>query len=246
MVTSEERKEQVQQAVKQAIQQPKKRTKVAIVGFAAHRDQAPFNDPSYEIWGLNELYMYIPRYDRWFELHDLNNPVAGQRNPGKHREWLRNANIPIYMQEKYEDIPNAVTYPKDAIIEKFGRYFTNSISWMIALAISEGFETIDLYGVDMAQDEEHMKQRPSVEYFVGLARGMGINVRIPIESDLTNTAKLYAFDKDTGIRVKLKARIKELEQRINQYQAQVNQLNTAINNLNGAKQDCEYWLNVWA
>jgi len=51
---------------------PRKTDKVAIVGFAeATRALAPFDDPSYEVWALNEEYTYpwLKRFDRWFQMH---------------------------------------------------------------------------------------------------------------------------------------------------------------------------------
>jgi hypothetical protein len=51
---------------------PRKTDKVAIVGFHEKtRDKAPFDDPSYEIWTLNEEYNYpwVKRFDRHFQLH---------------------------------------------------------------------------------------------------------------------------------------------------------------------------------
>ncbi len=49
--------------------------KVAIVGFApSTRDKAPYNDPDWEIWVLNEYFSILPQtgasnITRWFELH---------------------------------------------------------------------------------------------------------------------------------------------------------------------------------
>ena len=48
--------------------------KVAILGTAAGYGDAPWEDESYEIWGLNTLYnlltpWQIKRCSRWFELH---------------------------------------------------------------------------------------------------------------------------------------------------------------------------------
>ena len=49
-----------------------------------------------------------------------------------------------------------------------------------------------MYGVDMAQDTllaaEYSEQRPSCEYFIGLAEGAGIRVDIPGGSDLLGGA----------------------------------------------------------
>jgi hypothetical protein len=175
--------------------------KVAIVGFADTRMQAPYNDPTYEIWGLNDLHASLPRYDRWFDIHSRSNideDVKSGRAPADKcgLGGLRTLNVPIYMQERYEDIPNSVKFPLQEIIDKFGNYFTNSISYMTALAIFEGFNVIDIYGVDMAVGTEYVNQRPSCEYFIGLARGRGIKVFIPPASDLCKCRFMYAFEEE--------------------------------------------------
>jgi hypothetical protein len=36
--------------------------KVAILGFTPHKDQAPINDPEWEIWGLNDLYVDLDKH----------------------------------------------------------------------------------------------------------------------------------------------------------------------------------------
>jgi len=59
------------------------------------------------------------------------------------------------MQERFPNIPSSIAYPAEYICKKWGRYFTNSISWEIITAIEEGFEEIFIFGVDMAQDDEY-------------------------------------------------------------------------------------------
>lgn len=46
---------------------------VAIVGFASSsRDQAPLQDPNFEIWTMNHAPLsWIPKWDVLFELHSL-------------------------------------------------------------------------------------------------------------------------------------------------------------------------------
>lgn len=186
----------------------KKKTKVAIVGFTGTREQAPYNDPEFEIWTVNNLYRFVPRQDRVFELHtreqiaaDLTHGVDGKT----YVEELASMTIPVYMQEKYPDIPPSVKYPLDKMIEEFGiersntnhkpdAYFTNSISFMIALAIYEGFKEIHVYGVDMAIGVEYIEQRPSCEYYLGIAKGRGIKLYLPVESDLLKTRFTYGYD----------------------------------------------------
>lgn len=221
---------------------------IAIVGFASSRSRAPYDDPSWEIWGVNELYMVedVKRIDVLFELHDLSWIREGKRNP-KHIEWLKKASIPIWMQAHYDEIPQSVPFPKDQLVERFGRYFTNTISWEIALAIVLGAKKIALYGVDMATDIEYTSQRPSVEYFVGLARGMGIEVYVPPESDLLKTPYLYGFE-DGELSVfatKLKEYQAQQQGMAQTMQAQINAAVAKANQAAGASGTIDYILRAF-
>ena len=175
-----------------------KKDKVAIVGFAPHRKLAPFDDESFEIWGINDLYTCgdVKRWDRWFQIHHPDH-YAGSKGrktiPEMYAEYVK-WDCPVYMVEKEKDIPNSVEFPFKALVEKYGSYFNNTISWLIAFAMHEGFKEIHLYGVDMATHTEYGHQRPSCEYFIGLARGQGINVVMPKESGLLRTKYLYGLE----------------------------------------------------
>lgn len=96
-------------------------------------------------------------------------------------------------------------YPLQSIISKFNsRFFTNSISYMIAYALYEGFENISLYGVDMDSQSEYEFERPSVSYWIGFARGLSVEVTIASEVD--NPIFLYGFDDYSVLIQKLKDR----------------------------------------
>lgn len=187
----------------------KKPRKVAIVGTApSSRTLAPFDDPTWEIWVI-KLYNAVPRWDRWYEIHDLESGKA--RWPKDYTAFLQTDHgKPVYMQETSPEIPNSVRFPREEIIKVFGRYFTNSIAWMIAHAMVEGVDEIGLFGVDMAQDTEYRYQRPCCEYYIGLAVGRGITVHIPPQSDLLKSQKLYAMDGDHSLLTKVAAWDKEL------------------------------------
>ena len=48
----------------------KGRTKFGLVGFASSsRDSAPWDDPSWILMGLNQLYRHCPRFDAWIDIH---------------------------------------------------------------------------------------------------------------------------------------------------------------------------------
>jgi hypothetical protein len=190
--------------------------KVAIVGFAyTTRDLAPYDDPSYEIWGLNEEYIIgslqtkdgLPRWDRWFQMHQrwdftrLNNGQDPQ-----HFEWLQaqrpesEGGFPIYMQARWDDIPASVPLDLDKLIAysmggPIGEegYYTNSIAIMIAQAVLWGFKRIELYGVEMASGTEWAYQKPCTEYHVGLARAHGAKVIFPETCQITK-AKIYGWE----------------------------------------------------
>jgi hypothetical protein len=121
--------------------------------------------------------------------------------------------FPIYMQERNPEIPMSVRFPKEKIMAEFGSYFTNSISWEIAMAIMEGFKKIYLFGIDMATHSEYHYERPSVEYFLGWAKGRGIDIMIPQKSDLLKTLWLYPYEDSAPFRTKCTARKEELQKR---------------------------------
>ena len=189
------------------MEEPKKK-KLAIVGFALSRDQAPFADPEFEIWTVNNLYRFVPRQDAIFEIHtreQIDAEMVHGVDSKTYIEELREMKIPVYMQEAYPDVPPAVKYPLDEMIKEFGvprkkdgeapdAYFTNTISFMLALGIYQGFEEIHVYGVDMAVGTEYDSQRPSCEYYLGIAKGRGIKIYLPLESDLLKTRYTYGFD----------------------------------------------------
>ena len=169
--------------------------KVAIVGFASStRDLAPFDDPAWEVWGVNQLYRHIPRATRWFEIHrNWNEHVVEGTD---HLGWLRAAPIPTYMVEPVPEIPNSVRYPLEAVCAEFSRYFTSTIAYMIALAILEDFGEIGIYGVDMIVGGEYGDQKACCEWLMGIAHGRGKVVTLPKHSALCRAHHLYGYEQE--------------------------------------------------
>jgi hypothetical protein len=216
--------------------QPVKRKKVAIVGFAPSWKEAPWDDKDCEIWVLNEFYKVANqvkgfRADRWFEIHDIASPSkSGQ----EHVDFLKSCPVPVYMWKHFEEYPNSVKFPLNEIIEYLenkgymgSRYFTNSISLMVAMAIYMEFEEISIYGVDMATSSEYQAQRPSVEYFIALGEGMGIKFFIPPSSDILKCTQIYGFESNNRNRAWMKAQEKALGERSKSFQQQEHQAQQA-------------------
>lgn len=241
--------------------------KVCIMGFAPSWVDTPFNNPEYEIWTLNEAYKIlasknipITRVSRWFEIHNPDSP--SKKNP-EHTSFLQKCPVPVYMQKHYDDIPLSVEYPRESIKDFFNENFiidngigseftefSNSISWMVALAIYEGYQEIWVTGVDMAQKDEYAWQRSSCNFFIGFAAGKGIRILIPQNSELCKFPQDYGWETDNQVRIKKKARKKELQQRkqaivieIQKAQQKIKEYEYSVCQIDGAIMEIDYDLN---
>jgi hypothetical protein len=216
--------------------------------------------------------------DVWFELHDIDTGRR-ERWPPEYYDWLK-ANqgvLPIYIGhrlrvDKYtvspkymtleqaqqldrdtkppKDLPNVLMYPVYEVLWRWGTYFNNSISFMMAMAWLKSFTHVGLFGVDMAQSDpvtgqngEYEHQRPSCEYMIGILRGSGIDVYVPGEADLLKCKKLYAFEthgNENEEEKKRIARVKELQAGIQKHRQQQEMSAQRIIALSGALDQMNY------
>ncbi len=234
--------------------------KCFIVGFAPSYREVPWTDKDAEIWTLNDAYALfdkVPesRADRYFEIHALDRPP---KNTKSHLAWLKACPLPVYTLKKWDFLPNCIPFPFYEVVDWFKErghigsgYFTNSISWMLGLAIAEGFEEIHIYGVDMASEEnscgngEYQYQKPSCEYLIGVAEQYA-KVYVPESSHLLATDSLYAIETDNKRFVYLKNKIDTLQKQIvqvvqakAQLEAQIEQYKIKGNRLKGARDICQ-------
>src|SRR4030067_3406308 len=119
--------------------------KIAIVGSAESYKLAPFGDGSYEIWAVPSIVSRpeVNKIDKIFELHDREQWI----------NWLKELNdcgAVIMMQDHNDEVPRSDKYPIADIMQEFGDYLTNTISYMLAYALFVGAKQIDLYGVHMS------------------------------------------------------------------------------------------------
>lgn len=216
--------------------------KVAIVGKASSsRGQAPYDDPSWEVWMLHDMYRMNLRWTRFFEIHDLE--LVRKTRPADF-DWLKENQSQIYIRDPHPEFPKANLFPWRELVSKYGRYFTNTISWQIAFAMHLGAKSIGIWGVDMAQDgvtnSEYSHQRPSCEYFIGLARGMGIEVVVAQTCDLLKTHRLYAVEDQGDLELKLEIRAADLAKKVEHFQSQSEQAAHHANYFKGALDNTNY------
>ena len=154
----------------------------------------PWTDSGLKIWSLNDAYRLpgFVRADAWFDFHPTDRfiapPVEGQGmfahqvppgyyvRPADHLAWLgRQAQtIPVYLHPDYltqhppaRDWPHARPFPKADIEAAFGRYFTSSPAWMLALAMLQGAKEVHIYGIHLSTEHEYIEQRPQFEFLIG-------------------------------------------------------------------------------
>lgn len=250
---------------------------IAVVGFAPSKKHFPWGDERWSVWGVNDLCFYVPRVDVAFELHHTMN--MGVRRSPEWEQALRSGGkrgaqheigkplTPVFMQEAHPEYPSVLAFPKQRIISEFGRlhlppleytgtvapgadYFTNSISWMIALAILELTEEktvsgrtqrvakpgarLGIVGVSMAAESEYSVQKPSVEYWIGRAQGMGIDVWVPDDAHILHTATLYGYASSNALRVRLQSDKDDLRNKTIEFQQQEQQAQMALQQAQGS------------
>ena len=179
--------------------------KLAIINAGPSVSEAPFDLSGWDFWGVNNIFQYISsvHWSAWFELHKFSivdkqfmrkdQLVFRGMSIYNYLDKLQHLNVPVYMQKSCQIIPNARFYPFDPVVTMFGKYFTSSASWMLALGIYLGYQTIGVFGCDMI-DEDHKDKRPAFEYLLGYAKGFGIEIIIPDSCPLLKCDKLYGFE----------------------------------------------------
>lgn len=173
--------------------------KIAIIGKCSNtRGDAPLRDNSWEIWNL--AWDPLPVSHRTFEMHEnWRNFLGGGDAAEMHRAWLIGQTVPVYMLKKEHDVPMSVEYPMDAIADFTGRtrygtaYLESSIAYMFALAMLERADKIGVWGCDLSTGGEYAYQRPNMEYLIGIARGMGINVYVPPQNALLSPMRTVPY-----------------------------------------------------
>jgi hypothetical protein len=154
--------------------------KLAIVGYAhPSKNRAPYDNPDYDIWGMNQYPYRIPRATLWFEMHYSDILEIPEES---YRIWLRNTTTPVIMQKESPEIPASLEYPLDEITAEYDPFFNCTVDYMLAMAIFSGKKHIELYGIHCLNEYEYEKK--GIEYWLGVCRGKGIKFFLPDEADI--------------------------------------------------------------
>lgn len=175
--------------------------------------------PGAERWCSNAVRSYglncssaQTTWTRWFNFHSKAHIL--KTYPESWELW-KTADKPIYLQQTDPDIPMSLRFPREEIQNYFGgpqkgspgRYFTCSVCWLLAFAIMQEYNKIELWGF-ILRDKPHKPhncykfERPCFFYWVQQARDRGIEVTYPKEvhqipfepgDPTTYTESLYGY-----------------------------------------------------
>ena len=159
--------------------------KVSIIGADMGWAQAPENG---EAWGMNDVIKLRP------VTRVISSDPADDCNVSDAKKLADESNTPFIGQDNY---------PLKEIIASFGiDYFSNTIAYAIALAIYEGYEEIDLYGINLDNLQEATHEKDGIDFWCGFAKGRGIKVTVHgLRSQVmkTKSGLLYGFGHPQGL-----------------------------------------------
>ena len=162
---------------------------ITICAMGATRIQCPFDT---ETWACNMGYFQIFEMGGHFSKIFLTHTQVRDVNGKPAFNWddfnkLAEAGIEVYNTHKVKGL-NSKMYPFKRLVKKFNtEYFSNTIAYQIAFAIDQGYKMIHIYGCDMMTRQEYAWEKGGIEYWLGVAHGMGVETTIADGSSLLKT-----------------------------------------------------------
>lgn len=173
--------------------------KVAIVGLAGTASLTPWDDASWEVWGLNAGHLAghlfrradgTFRADRWFQIHPPEGCNAAEV------DWFAQLEAGVYDVPTYvraadlgywsSRYPTAakrgrlVPFPADELADYLAAgWVVNTFCLEMALALHLGAEEVALFGVECGSfGREVVVERPGVAYWLGILASHGVQLDV--------------------------------------------------------------------
>jgi hypothetical protein len=178
--------------------------KVAIVGSEeSTRTNAPFDDLSFDIWSFADWLTsaWLKRLDALIEIHSAFMYMNHPRTPD-YWDKLQVTDVPVWMYPIADPkVKSAKTYPLAEVLSlckgtnsgKAIKLLNCSLVYALGLAIVQGYEVIDIYGVELAHETKYGQQRHAFAFWSGLAMGKGIEVNVHCSEGLFHQS-LYGIE----------------------------------------------------
>lgn len=155
---------------------------IIILGYSGTANECPFDA---ETWGVNQAGKYHPG-------KKVNYCFAFDKLPSEYITEMK-AIAPIISWQDYGDI----RYPIKRIIREFRiNYFVNTVCYMLAYAIFNEAERIGIYGGDTFLGATWQRESKGIEFWLGIAHGRGIELRLPPKSELLRSMQGRIYGRD--------------------------------------------------
>lgn len=175
---------------------------VTLLGFGQTALELNNSKPQGEYWSLNDCYQsfslgLMRHVTRIFDLHMEHKREFILARDGKPHFWyldqLGRVGHRIILQRPHPQVTNSEAYPLYQVLSRFGiRYFTGSPAYLVAMAIMEGYNRINIFGFDQ-RDWEHTIQRECFIFWIALAMGRGIEIGGEL-TFLRRAPRLYGYE----------------------------------------------------
>lgn len=166
-----------------------------------------------ETWGVNGGYAFAKRLDKLFMMDSLEGEVLQQEYDVQKLVAFDGTLVLTDYYHVFDGLNlKYEIFPMKECLKKFDtRFYCNTIAYMLAYAllytkseqgpdelmpkVVEGYNKIWMYGIDMMSNTTYVQEKGGVEYWMGIALGMGVEVIIPKESAVGKTwdGKMYGF-----------------------------------------------------
>lgn len=147
------------------------------------------------LWTLNDwpgcLSARFYKPARIYNVHDnLQKTIANlgvdfEKHIGQPYDAMIENGVEIVLSEPCDRFPDATIYPFEEVKQALGVgnwFFSSSIVYQLGHALYEGYSTIGLRGVSMANDDEYFWQAIGVLYAIRLAEKMGKYIDFPLRT----------------------------------------------------------------
>lgn len=170
-----------------------------------------------KFWGAR-----LTDWTEWFDIHPLTTagrfPGIPERRPetwrwfvaqdGTRPIWLMDPAIatdPVLATRLFADVRGARIFPVAELQAAFPvlenwkgtpepcRMFLCQVGYMIAFALMRGYKRIVLNGIGMTGNVEHLHIHRDTLYWIGVARGMGVDVIVEHASSYRMPEKIYSY-----------------------------------------------------
>lgn len=170
---------------------------IIILGSGPGWETCPFDKETWVVGKMIMLGKPIGRIDMLFSMDDFDHWLSIRRGGFTKEQYVARVvetNVPYYSSVRNDNIPTSREYPmKDVLAKLKVPYFSNTVCYMLAYAIFQRVQSISLYGIGQMGTHEYVAERAGVEFWLGMAMGMGIEVNIMTTSLLLQNNSGYPY-----------------------------------------------------